>query len=316
MKQENNFLKNVCYLALPVALQSMFGASFSIIDQIMLGQLGSVSVAGVGLAGKFSSIYSVLVSALGAVAGIMISQYMGQGNKKEVGRSFYLNFLLALGLAAFFTLACMLFPKQVMGIYTTDEQTLSVAAEYLAMISGTFLIMAGTTLLSVLFRCMEKTIFPLAASIVAACLNTLLNYILIFGKCGFVPMGAAGAAIATVLSQLVNLLVLLLFFLKQKDCLSCRQTKEEESMPFHWKQYASMLLPSLTGELMWSLGENVYAAIYGHLGTNACAAMTLINPIQGLMIGAMCGLSQAAGVIRYVLSLFVLKKRKWMQKLE
>ena len=82
MKQEQNFLKVVCNLAIPVALQSMLQSSFSIVDQIMIGQLGSVSVAGVGLAGKFSSIFSVVVSAIGAVAGIMISQYMGQNNKR------------------------------------------------------------------------------------------------------------------------------------------------------------------------------------------------------------------------------------------
>ena len=77
MKQEQSFLKTVCNLAIPVALQSMLQASFSIVDQIMIGQLGSVSVAGVGLAGKFSSVYSVVVAAIGTVAGIMISQYMG-----------------------------------------------------------------------------------------------------------------------------------------------------------------------------------------------------------------------------------------------
>ena len=58
-----------------------------------------------------------------------------------------------------------------------------------------------------------------------------------------------------------------------------------------------MLFPILVCEFVWSLGENVYAAIYGHMGTQSSAAMTLINPIQGLMIGALCGLSQAAGVI-------------------
>lgn len=58
-----------------------------------------------------------------------------------------------------------------------------------------------------------------------------------------------------------------------------------------------MLLPLLLCEGSWSLGENVYAAIYGHMGTGASAAMTLINPVQGLVIGALCGLSQAAGVI-------------------
>ena len=89
MKREKTFLNTVCNLAIPVALQSMLQSSFSIVDQIMIGQLGSVSVAAVGLAGKFSSIFSVVVSAIGAVAGIMISQYIGQKNKEEVRRSFY-----------------------------------------------------------------------------------------------------------------------------------------------------------------------------------------------------------------------------------
>ena len=69
------------------------------------------------------------------------------------------------------------------------------------------------------------------------------------------------------------------------------------SQKFNWRQYSTILMPILVCEFMWSLGENIYAGIYGHLGTEPCAAMTLINPIQGLMIGALCGLSQAAGVI-------------------
>ena len=80
MKKEQSFFKMVCNLAIPVALQSMLQSSFGIIDQIMIGQLGSVSVAGVGLAGKFTSIYSVTVAAIGTVAGIMIAQYLGQKN--------------------------------------------------------------------------------------------------------------------------------------------------------------------------------------------------------------------------------------------
>ena len=96
MKQDKNFFQMVCNLAIPVALQSMLQASFSIVDQIMIGQLGSVAVAGVGLAGKFSSVFSVLVSAIGAVAGIMISQYMGQENKYEIRRSFFLNLFISV----------------------------------------------------------------------------------------------------------------------------------------------------------------------------------------------------------------------------
>lgn len=296
MRQERNFLRMVCSLAIPVALQSMLQASFSIIDQIMIGQLGSVSVAGIGLAGKFASIYTVMISAIGAVAGIMISQYMGQNNKKEIKRSFYLNLLIALGIAVLFTAFCVGFPEKIMSLYIKDEQTVRAAAGYLNIIAWTFLPVAGTTLLSTMLRCMEKAFFPLYASIAAAILNTGLNYALIFGKFGFPAMGIKGAAIATLIAQLANLGVMVIIILRNGELLQ-KSRKEEIISKFHAKQYVEMLFPILICEFMWSLGENVYAAIYGHLGTQASAAMTLINPIQGLMIGALCGLSQAAGVI-------------------
>lgn len=296
MRQERNFLRMVCSLAIPVALQSMLQASFSIIDQIMIGQLGSVSVAGIGLAGKFASIYTVMISAIGAVAGIMISQYMGQNNKKEIKRSFYLNLLIALGIAVLFTAFCVGFPEKIMSLYIKDEQTVRAAAGYLNIIAWTFLPVAGTTLLSTMLRCMEKAFFPLYASIAAAILNTGLNYALIFGKFGFPVMGIRGAAIATLIAQLANLGVMVIIILRNGELLQ-KSRKEEIISKFHAKQYVEMLFPILICEFMWSLGENVYAAIYGHLGTQASAAMTLINPIQGLMIGALCGLSQAAGVI-------------------
>lgn len=297
MKEKHNFLRMVCKLAIPVALQSMLQASFSIVDQIMIGQLGTVNVAGVGLAGKFSSIFSVLVSAIGAVAGIMISQYMGQKNKQQVKKSFYLNLIIALGIAALFSVICIIFPSQIMGLYTKDSETLVASASYLAIIGGTFLPMAGATLLSTIFRCMEKAQFPLFASIAAAILNTGLNYILIFGKCGFSAMGAEGAAIATLVSQWVNFLVMLIMIFKYNDCLKIAPNDKNAASKINWKQYAGMFLPILVCEFAWSLGENVYAAIYGRMSTESSAAMTLINPIQGLMIGALCGLSQAASVI-------------------
>lgn len=296
MKQEQSFLKTVCNLAIPVALQSMLQASFSIVDQIMIGQLGSVSVAGVGLAGKFSSVYSVVVAAIGTVAGIMISQYMGQSNKKEIRRSFCLNLIFALGIAVLFTGICIGFPVRIMGLYTKDAQTILASAEYLKIVAWTFLPIAGATLLSTMFRCMEKARLPLYAGIAAAVLNTGLNYVLIFGKFGFPSMGAEGAAIATLLSQLANFGILLFMIFRYGEILK-KGGKEEIVSEFDWRQYVGMLFPILASEFLWSLGENVYAAIYGNMGTEACAAMTLINPIQGLMMGALCGLSQAAGVI-------------------
>lgn len=272
-----------------------FASMWNMDGIVMIGQLGETCVAGVGLAGKFASMYSVVIAAVGAAAGIMISQYLGQKNSAEVRRSFFRNLLLGLGVAALFTAVCALFPGPVMRIYTKDDRIQQAAAEYLTLISGTFLPKAGSTLLSIAFRCAEKPGLPLYAGIVSAVLNTGLNELLIFGRLGLPAMGAAGAAIATVIAQCVNFLLLLLAS-KQLAFLRAKEVPHKAER-LHWSRYLSVLLPLLFCEASWSLGENVYAAIYGRMGTAESAAMTLTAPIQGLVIGALCGLSQAAGVI-------------------
>ena len=296
MQEEKRFFRTVCTLAIPAALQSLLQSSFSLVDQIMIGQLGAVSVAAVGLAGKFASIYAVVIAAIGAVAGIMISQYLGQDAPAEVRRSFFTNLWLGFGLAGAFTALCLLCPGAIMRAYTADAQTLQTAADYLRLLAGTYLPMAGATMLAAAFRCAEKPRLPRYAGIASALLNTVLNDLLIFGKCGFAAMGATGAGIATVLSQWVNFLLMLLFCRKTPP-LPAADGRRTPPVRGRGRQYLAMLLPLLICEVTWSLGENVYAAIYGRMGTDASAAMTLTAPVQGLVIGALCGLSQAAGVI-------------------
>ena len=290
--KNQSFLRSVCALAVPVALQSMLQASFGVADQVMIGQLGGVEVAAVGLAGKFTGIFNVVVSAVGAVAGIMISQYMGQKNAAETRRSMALNLRVCLILAALFTFVGIAVPEKIMGLYIDDRATVEAAGRYLAIVSGTFLPAAGVTILSTHLRCMEKASLPLYAGIASAAVNTGLNWILIFGKLGAPALGITGAAIATLISQLVYFAVILVMYLKYRE-----RTENAATGPFDWKQYLSMLLPLLVSEFMWVLGENVYAGIYGHLGTGASAAMTLTNPVQSLAIGALCGLSQAAAIL-------------------
>ena len=291
-RTQRGFFRTVCAIAVPVTLQCLLQSSFSVVDQIMLGQLGGVRVAAVGLAGKFCSIYSVIVGAIATVAGIMLSQYLGQNDAAEVRRSFRVNLALSLVLAAGFTLVSLVFPAQLMGLYSRDAATVSEAAGYLRIVSATFLPLAASSMLSALMRCSGRAKLPLCAALAAAVCNTLGNYALIFGHFGFAPMGVRGAAAATAASQGLNLLVLLALYGRggQKRAGAC-------TVRFNTRQYCAMLLPVLSCEFLWSLGENVYAAIYGHLGTDACAAMTLTNPIQSLMTGAMSGLAQAAGVI-------------------
>ena len=290
--KKQSFLRTVCALAVPVALQSMLQASFGVVDQVMIGQLGGVEVAAVGLAGKFTGIFNVVISAVGAVAGIMISQYMGQKNTAETRRSLTVNLRVCFILAALFMLVGVTVPERIMGLYINDRTTAETAGRYLAIVSGTFLPAAGITILSTHLRCMEKASLPLYAGIASSAVNTGLNWILIFGKFGAPSLGVTGAALATLISQLVYFAVILVMYLKYRE-------RAENTAPgsFDWRQYLSMLLPLLVSEFMWVMGENVYAGIYGHLGTNACAAMTLTNPVQSLAIGALCGLSQAAAIL-------------------
>lgn len=295
--KKKTFYQNLWSIALPVTLQSLLQSSFSMIDQVMIGQLGEVSIAGIGLGGKFASMYSVVLGAIAAAAGIMTAQYIGQENDDDLQKSFSVNFLAAVLLAALFMALGVLIPDRLMGLYTTDTATIACAAEYLRVYAAAFIPMAAVSLLSVLLRCMDAAALPLVVSFAAVGCNTGLNYLLIFGKCGFPALGVRGAAIASVISQAGAFVLLIIFFvrvMKNKGRVLHFDIGMDRA---HRIQYVGILLPILACEFLWSLGENVYAGIYGHMGTDACAAMTMTGCVQGLMIGALSGVSQAAGIM-------------------
>lgn len=110
-------------------------------------------------------------------------------------------------------------------------------------------------------------------------------------------MGVSGAAWATVISQYSGFLVILFGYLRLSRQMHWRVPFPLAMSKEMWHQYLRILAPILVCEFFWGLGENVYAAIYGHIGTGACAAMTLISPVVVLFIGALSGVSQAAGIL-------------------
>jgi len=297
VNEKREFKQELFQTAVPVTLQCLLQSSFSVVDQIMTGQLGSVSIAGIGLGGKFASIYSVVIAAVASVAGIMIAQYIGKKDIKEVGRSFYTNLAISLIIAAVFTALSLLVPLQILGLYIKDLDTVQAGAAYLKIYALSFLPVAVLSVLSAYLRCVKAAKVPLYAGIFASIANTGLNYVLIFGKAGFPAMGVRGAAWASVIAQYCGcILTVILFFILYR--------KNSWELPFaikmnknRIKQYLVILMPLLACEFFWSLGENVYAAIYGHMGTKAFAAMTLTNPLQALVMGALSGISQAAGVM-------------------
>lgn len=292
-----SLLKEVFFIAIPVALQCMLQSSFSIIDQLMIGQLGTISIAAVGLAGKFVSLFTVVSGAVATVSGIMIAQNIGSQDEQEALRSFSVNLLVMILVAAIFTIPALLFPHKIMKIYSNDLQTVEESAKYLSIIAVSFIPLAINTCSVTMFRCMDDAKKPLYVSIFTAVINTVLNYLLIFGKLKFPQLQIKGAALASSISTLVSMIITICMLhklLKNRNMhfkITFRLTK------MTCKEHLIILMPILANEFLWSLGENIYGIIYGHLGSTSCAAMILTYPIQGLLIGALSGISSAAGII-------------------
>ena len=293
----SEFMKSLCKIAIPVTLQSMLQASFSIIDQIMIGQLGETNISAVGLCGNYSLIFSVVIGAVGTVAGILIAQFIGADDKKESWCSFFVSLLCGIAISALFLFASGLFPAQILFLYTNDAGIINTGAVYFRIVAFSYVPIAISTILSAWLRCKEHATIPFLASLGAVGANTGLNYVLIFGKFGFMAMGIKGAAIATLVSQLLNLLFIFIGFV-----VCIKKENEKPVFSLHFKKittrdYMIMILPILISEFLWSLGQNVESAVYGHLGTANLAAYTLTCPVQGLIVGALSGLSAAAGVM-------------------
>lgn len=293
----SKFMKSLCKIAIPVTLQSMLQASFSIVDQIMIGQLGETNISAVGLCGNFSLIFSVVIGAVGTVVGILISQFIGAEDTKEAWCSFDVSIVCGIIISAMFLLAAGGFSTQILGLYTKDTGIINAGAVYFKIVAFSYIPMAVSNILSSWMRCKEHATIPFWASFGAVAVNTGLNYLLIFGKFGFPCMGIKGAAIATLISQLFNMAFIIIGFI-----LSIRKDKDKPVLSLHFKKitikdYLIMIMPILISEFLWSLGQNVESAVYGHLGTSNLAAYTLTCPIQGLIVGALSGLSAAAGVM-------------------
>lgn len=120
----SDFMRILCKIAIPVTLQGMLQASFSIVDQIMIGQLGEAGIAAVGLCSNFTLIFSVMSSAVGTVAGILIAQFLGAEEHTEAWRSLDVSLVCGGVLAALFLLTAGGFPAQVLGLYTADDAIL------------------------------------------------------------------------------------------------------------------------------------------------------------------------------------------------
>lgn len=290
---KETFEKQVINIAIPVALQSMLQSSFSMIDQIMVGQLGEKSIAAVEIAGKPGFIYSVVVGAVCTIAGIMISQYIGKKDRESEEKSICVNFLVMMltGIAFFFI--SRMFPLQFIRLFTNDARVISEGSVYLGIIGWTFIPLGITNIFGAAIRCREKSSWPLYVGFVSATLNTGLNYCLIFGNYGMPMLGVKGAAYASVISQVAGAVLIIVMFFRLYGRIRYSVSLGKEK---YW-QYLSMLIPIVINEFLWSVGQSINTFVYGHMSTDELAGMSLTGSLQGLTIGALSGIAQAAGIL-------------------
>ena len=290
---KETFEKQVISIAIPVALQSMLQSSFSMIDQIMVGQLGEKSIAAVEIAGKPGFIYSVVVGAVCTIAGIMISQYIGKKDRESEEKSICVNFLVMMltGIAFFFI--SRMFPLQFIRLFTNDARVISEGSVYLGIIGWTFIPLGITNIFGAAIRCRGKSSWPLYVGFVSATLNTGLNYCLIFGNYGMPMLGVKGAAYASVISQVAGAVLIIVMFFRLYGRIRYSVSLGKEN---YW-QYLSMLIPIVINEFLWSVGQSINTFVYGHMSTDELAGMSLTGSLQGLTIGALSGIAQAAGIL-------------------
>jgi len=294
---KNNYLSHILKIAIPVSLQSLFASSLSVIDQIMVGRLGETDIASVSLAGRFVTVFFFTVGAIAVGASILISQFRGKVDNERISKAFVVSLKWGLLLTAVFFLTSFFFSPFLMTLFSPDFSVRTIGSSYLKIVTIGFFPGFLTMMVSTYLRSTGKPIFPSIASISAMVINTILNFILIFGYFGFPALGVTGAAIATTIARFVELIVVLWFFF-------VHQRKSEFQLSFRvnidkaFRKIAlAVTLPIFFSELAWSLGEAVYGIIYGHIGTDEMAAMSLIGPMIMLSIGLFAGLSQAVSIL-------------------
>ncbi len=274
------FAKHTVALALPVFLQNLITFVLGMMDVILLQGKGDVAVASVSIANQAYFCINLLIFGISSGSSVLISQFRGgkdlSSMRKVVIIALATAACLLIPLVTFFTLC----PATALKIMTSEQELINAGTAYVRIVSPSFLCSGISYIFASLLRCNDKAKLPLFASITAITLNTTLNYILIYGKLGLPSMGIEGAAIATVISRIVEMLIILFFVYFGKDSALKVAGKDFTGLSSaHVKNFFVISMPIILNEFAWGLCNTAYSAIYGRMGTETVAAMSVANVI-------------------------------------
>lgn len=292
-----SFLSQTAAIAIPIALQNLLTTTGSMIDTMMVGSLGETSIGAVGLCAQFSSL--MFSGYWGFVGGGMLffSQYYGANDEKGIRRAYGLTLTCMMTVGLLFAMLAICFPSLVMRLYTDKTAFQELGIVYLRIAGFAYPLQVLSMAMSSLLRSTERVKLPLIGAICSVVTNCVLNYLLIYGSFGFPKMGIRGAALATVASALVNVLVLVVLAQKRGYRLMFGVKSH-----FQWTRdfvgtYFTKCFPILCNEVLIGVGNMLINLVLGRQSAEAIAAIAIVRTLEGLVIGFFAGFSNAASVL-------------------
>ncbi|MBT1247331.1 MULTISPECIES: MATE family efflux transporter [unclassified Thermosipho (in: thermotogales)] len=202
--------RKIFKIALPIALQQFLFTSVNFVDTVMIGRLGEIPIAAVGLSNQFFFLYNLVLFGLVSGGAIFFAQFWGKRDEDGLARSSAITVISALAFSFIFFVLSFFTPQFVMRFYSPDPEVIAVGITYLKIVSFSYPIFAVSMVFSFALRSVEKAIVPMYTTIVELLSNVFFNYVLIFGKLGFPKLGVEGAAWGTLIARVIGLTSLLI----------------------------------------------------------------------------------------------------------
>lgn len=298
--RDRDYYRQMLRLALPIALQNFVTSSLNMVALIFIGQLGEGSVAAVGLSNQIWFLLNLVIFGVVSGSAMFVAQLWGKRDIPNIRRVLGLSIKLSLIPALFFWVIAVFFPTFALGIYTRDAEVIEIGSQFLRIYGWSYLFFAFTAVYSTASRSTGNVRLPLVVSTSALGLNVLLAYLLIFGvnAIGLPALGVKGAAIAGLISRILECLVIV--FSVYRDRLNPIAATVKDIFEFNLqfvKVVLKPVMPVILNEMLWSLGITTYNIIYGHIGTNAVAAVNIISTIEQMAFVLFLGLGTATSIL-------------------
>lgn len=292
-----DFLRKVAVIAIPVALQNLLTTTGSMVDTMMIASLGQTQIGAVGLCAQFSSL--MFSAYWGFVGGGMLffAQYFGAGDDEGINRSYGVTLTFMMTVGIIFCILAVCFPETVMRLYTDKQAIQEVGVSYLRIAGFAYPLIVFSMAMASLLRCTDQVRLPLYGSIAQVATNIFLNWVLIFGHFGMPAMGVRGAAAATVIAQVVGILVVIVLAMRAGHpyLLAVRRH-------FRWRAsfirlYLKKCFPIIMNEVLIGFGNMGINIVLGRQPEEAIAALAVFRTLEGLAIGFFAGFSNASSVL-------------------